>query len=88
MRSQTGLSSDGCVGVRIGGNAMSRENGLSAFKLEMPEKIPRTEYSAHFHWQLVSDVTGIMVHANSDSQIKQKASSEFVRRWIMDFFGI
>lgn len=65
---------------------MSRETGLSAFKLEMPEKIPRTEYSAHFHWQLVSDVTGIMVHANSDSQIKQKASSEFVRRWDYGFF--
>lgn len=38
---------------------MSLQNGLSALNLEMPDKIPRTEYSAHFHWDLVQKVTGI-----------------------------
>lgn len=32
---------------------MSLQNGLSALNLEMPDRIPRTEYSAHFHWDLV-----------------------------------
>ena len=37
---------------------MSYADGMAAINLEMPAKIPRTEYSAHFHWDLVNTVCG------------------------------
>lgn len=38
---------------------MSFKDGMAAICLEMPDKVPRTEYSADFHWELVSKVTGM-----------------------------
>ena len=34
---------------------MSYQEGWAAINLEMPDKIPRTEYSADRHWKLVED---------------------------------
>jgi hypothetical protein len=65
---------------------MSLQLGLAAFNLDMPPIIPRTEYSAHKHWNLVRSVTGIDVEVDSDNNIQQKASSEFVKRWDYSFF--
>lgn len=65
---------------------MSYTNGLSAFNLEMPERIPRTEYSAHFHWDLVEKVTGIHVSSESDEDTQKKASREFIKLWDYGFF--
>lgn len=65
---------------------MSLTNGLSALSLEMPERIPRTEYSAHFHWELVKKVTGVEVDSKSSVQIKEEASSKFIKDWDYSMF--
>ena len=64
---------------------MSRENALAALRLEAPKKIPRTEYSAHEHWDLVKAVTGMDVSAYSDTQERIAASSAFVKAWDYGF---
>ncbi len=60
---------------------MGRGNALSALSLEMPGKIPRTEYSAHTHWKLVSAVTGKRVSENSTQTERETASREFTTLW-------
>jgi hypothetical protein len=64
---------------------MSYQDGISAIHLEMPERVPRTEYSVTEHWKLVTKVTGIQVDAFSDDATKKKASSRFMREWNFDF---
>lgn len=34
---------------------MSYEDGMVAINLEMPPRVPRTEYSADGHWELVKE---------------------------------
>ena len=48
---------------------MSYIDGMAAIHLEMPDKVPRTEYSADFHWELIQTVTGIPVHENSPAEV-------------------
>ena len=46
--------------------------------MQMPSCVPRTEYSAHVHWDLVKKVTGI------DTDIlenREKASAKFIKDW-------
>jgi hypothetical protein len=64
---------------------MSYTDGLSAINLEMPARVPRTEYSAECHWDLVKTVTGINVNTNSSEAIRNKARSEFYKVWNYDF---
>jgi hypothetical protein len=64
---------------------MSLQDGMAAIRLEMPERVPRTEYSAHSHWDLVSAVTGIKVGPDSPVEDRQCASREFVKAWNYDF---
>ncbi len=64
---------------------MSLQDGLAAFNLEMPNKIPRTEYSAHTHWELIKKVTGIDVSENSSAEIREKATSQFIKDWDYGF---
>lgn len=64
---------------------MSYNNGLSAFNLEMTDKVPRTEYSADSHWELVKKVTGINVNEFSKVEEQLKASSAFRKAWDYDF---
>jgi len=63
---------------------MSRDDGWAALHLEMPPRVPRTEYSAHRHWGLIAAVTGLQVDADSPGDVQQRASSEFIRRWNYD----
>lgn len=44
---------------------MSYEDGWAALNLEMPSRVPRTEYSAGGHWDLIREVTGQQVSARS-----------------------
>ena len=37
---------------------MSQKDGTAALNLEMPPRVPRTEYSAETHWALLAAVTG------------------------------
>jgi hypothetical protein len=65
---------------------MSYEDGWAAINLEMPARVPRTEYSADFHWDLISAVTGIPVGVESPREVKERASLAFIRAWNFDFF--
>lgn len=65
---------------------MSLKDGMAAIYLEMPDRVPRTEYSAHTHWELVKRVTGIDVNSKSTEEIQQKASVQFLKQWNYDFF--
>jgi hypothetical protein len=60
---------------------MAYTDAMDALLLKMPRKIPRTEYSASFHWPLVRRVTGIDVHSDSDDMTKARASQAFERAW-------
>lgn len=65
---------------------MSFEDGWAALNLEMPARIPRTEYSAEMHWELIQAVTGIEVNQNSSAAHQRLAGVEFMRAWNYDFF--
>jgi hypothetical protein len=65
---------------------MSYEDGWAAINLEMPKRIPRTEYSAESHWDLIKAVTGIEVGVTSPDEVKMRASAAFMRAWNYDFF--
>ena len=65
---------------------MSFEDGWAAINLEMPKRIPRTEYSASFHWELVKAVTGIDVGVDSPKELQEAAGVAFMRAWNYDFF--
>ena len=58
---------------------MSLQDGLAALNLEMPPRVPRTEYSAAQHWPLVSAVTGMTITRRSSDEAKQRAPAR--RSW-------
>jgi len=60
---------------------MSYADGWAALNLEMPVQVPRTEYSADFHWDLIREVTGIPVSLESDSETRTRATRQFYRDW-------
>ncbi|MDR0494815.1 MAG: hypothetical protein LBG95_04215 [Treponema sp.] len=64
---------------------MSLEHGMAALNLEMPPRVPRTEYSAEEHWGLIKAVTGIDVSAASASAVKWEAAKKFRTLWNYDF---
>lgn len=64
---------------------MSYERGMAAFNLEMTDRIPRTEYSAHRYWDLIKVVTGIDVNEHSSKEVQTKATSAFVKAWDYSF---
>ncbi len=63
---------------------MSYENGMSALNLEITKRVPRTEYSATMHWDLLQKVTGIKVNENSSNDVKIKAKKVFMKKWKYD----
>jgi len=63
---------------------MSYADGWSAVNLEMPSRIPRVEFDAERHWELVKTVTGIDVNFESSPQIKEEASRAFIKAWNYD----
>ena len=65
---------------------MSFADGWAAIHLEMPPRIPRTEYSAEGHWDLIKVVTGIDVGVDSPVEVQRTASVAFQRAWNYDFF--
>jgi len=64
---------------------MSYQDGMAAMNLEMPGRIPRTEYSAESHWELVKRVTSIDVDAHSPEWLQGKARQAFMKAWNYDF---
>jgi len=65
---------------------MSYQDGWAALNLNMPKRVPRTEYAAETHWELVSEVTGIPVSASSDRATRDLARAAFCKAWNYDFF--
>ncbi len=65
---------------------MSLSDGMAALHLEMPGRVPRTEYSAHRHWGLVNRVTGRSAGPHSTPAEQDAASTAFMRAWNYDFF--
>ena len=65
---------------------MSFEDGWAAVHLEMPRRIPHTEYSIERHWDLIKVVTGIDVGVTSPPEAKTAASIAFQQTWDFDFF--
>ena len=60
---------------------MGCAEGWLAINMEMPERVPRTEYSAESHWELVQVVTGIRVLQDSPDDLKVSVINEFCRKW-------
>jgi hypothetical protein len=65
---------------------VSYDDGWAAINLEMPRRIPRTEYSAEGHWGLVAAVTGIDVGVDSPQEVQAEAGAAFARAWNYDLF--
>lgn len=63
---------------------MSYQDGWAAVNLDMPPRVPRIEFDAQFHWDLVRVVTGMDVFLSSSDAIKKKASSAFKKTWNYD----
>ena len=63
---------------------MSQEDGWAALNLQMPPRVPRTEYSAEGHWPLISAATGIDVAADAPEPLKRRAQRAFHRAWNYD----
>jgi hypothetical protein len=63
---------------------MSYKDGWSAVNLEMPSRIPRVEFDAERHWELVKAVTGINVSFDSSDQIRWEATKAFISAWNYD----
>jgi hypothetical protein len=64
---------------------MSYADGMAAIRLEMPGRVPRTEYSVDSHWKLVSRVTGIPVDESSEQAVRDQAAAAFRKAWNFDF---
>jgi hypothetical protein len=64
---------------------MSYTDGWAAINLEMPSRVPHTEYSIERHWDLIKVITGIDVGPRSPSDLQSQASLQFVKAWNYDF---
>ena len=57
---------------------MGFKEGMQAINMQMPDYVPRTEYSAHVHWELVKKVTGIDTDVLEN---RDRASAKFIKDW-------
>lgn len=64
---------------------MSFQNGMAALRMEMPGKVPRTEYSVEGHWELIRTVTGMDVTTESTWDVKAAAQKAFMKAWDYSF---
>lgn len=64
---------------------MSFDDGWAALHLQMPPRVPRSEYSADTHWELVKAATGIDVTADSSLETQFRAQKAFRKAWNYDF---
>ncbi len=65
---------------------MSFEDGWAAIHLEMPARIPHTEYSIESHWELIKLVTGLDVGVFSPAAVQRAGGIAFQKAWNFDFF--
>lgn len=60
---------------------MAYADGWAALRLECPDRVPRTEYSAEGHWDLIHAVTGVEVDAHSERARQDQAAKAFMKAW-------
>ncbi|MFO7956600.1 MAG: uroporphyrinogen decarboxylase family protein [Candidatus Brocadiia bacterium] len=64
---------------------MSYEDGWAAINLEMPPRVPRTEYSVEtYHFELIGAVTGMNVGSDSPPAEQREATRRFMEAWGYD----
>jgi hypothetical protein len=63
---------------------MSLYHGMSAIKLEMTDRVPRTEYSVQEHWALINHMFGLDISYNSPIEDRRAASARFIKEWNYD----
>lgn len=64
---------------------MSLQDGMAALNLEFSSRVPRTEYSAEGHWDLISAVIGRKVSVHDSDEVRARAAAEFKKAWNYDF---
>jgi hypothetical protein len=64
---------------------MSIADGMAALNLQMPDRVPRTEYSVESHWELIRIVTGLDVAVDSPPEIQLRARQAFMKVWNYGF---
>jgi hypothetical protein len=64
---------------------MSYHDGWAAIHLEMPARVPHTEYSIESHWEVVRRCTGLVVTPDSPQNLKHEAALALVRALNFDF---
>lgn len=64
---------------------MSFHDGWSAIHLQMPPRVPHTEYSVESHWEVIKAVTGYDITPFSPVEMKRKASHALIKAWNFDF---
>ena len=64
---------------------MSYADGWAAMNLEMPARVPHTEYSLEGHWELIKVVTGIDASPESPEALKREAAFALYKAWDFDF---
>ena len=64
---------------------MSFEDGWAALNLEMPSRVPHTEYSVERHWDVIKAVTGLDVGVESPPELQRQGSLALMEAWNFDF---
>lgn len=64
---------------------MSFTDGWAAINLEMPARVPHTEYSIASHWEVVEKVTGIHIDPHDPPDRRWAASKALMDAWNFDF---
>ena len=64
---------------------MSFQDGWSALHLEMPPRVPRTEYSLESHYGVIRKITGIDITPQSDACTKEQGAAQIIKSFNYDF---
>ncbi len=63
---------------------MTKQIGQQAINLCMPPRVPRIEFDAETHWDLVTAVLGVDITPTSSEQERLQASQAFMQAWNYD----
>jgi hypothetical protein len=63
---------------------MSFVDGWAALNLDMPRRVPHTEYSLEGHWEFISKRLGIAVDATSPVEVQRRASRRLAHELDLD----
>jgi hypothetical protein len=64
---------------------MSFQDGWAAINLDMPSRVPHTEYSVTEHWGVVKAVTGLDIQPNSPAALRHQGALALMQAWDFDF---